>query len=301
MLYRRWIPSTSALLAFESAARLCNFSLAAKERATSQSAISRHISELESRLGVLLFDRSGRRLRLTPEGERYRGAVASGLERIQSAAMALAVGPGHDLTLACTHEVSHLFVMPRFEALQAALGPETAIHVMTADYDIMDAMPDSGIDLIIAYEVGESGPDDRVVVMPEAVAPVCSPAFAERHREILDGPLSAWSSLTLLDLTRRNRGWASWADWFARFGEPDGACPRLGFDNYVYLLEAAAAGRGLALGWRGLIDRYLDNGNLVVATQQWADFERPLYARLTARGRMRPAARACLRHLAGAA
>jgi LysR family transcriptional regulator, glycine cleavage system transcriptional activator len=298
MIRRRWIPSTSALLAFESAARFCNFSRAADELATSQSAISRHIATLESRLGCRLFDRSEKRLRLTGEGEQFHRAVITGLEGIQSAAMAIAGGGADDhLTLACTHEISHLYLMPRFEALQEALGGQTGIHVMTADYDLIDAVPDAGIDLVLAYEAGEGPAEDRVVALPEAVAPVCAPAWAERHRAMLDGPVTGWSDLTLLDMTRRSRGWMTWQDWFAQCGVPGAPPARLGFDNYVYLLEAAAAGRGLALGWRGLIDRYLANGNLVVATERWALSPHPLYARLTRRGRGRPAARACLAHL----
>ena len=54
------LPSTSTLLAFESAARNSSFSQAASELGTSQSAISRHIGDLESQLGARLFERSAR-------------------------------------------------------------------------------------------------------------------------------------------------------------------------------------------------------------------------------------------------
>ena len=67
-----------------------------------------------------------------------------------------------------------------------------------------------------------------------------------------------------------------------------------GFDNYVYMLEAAAAGRGLALGWRGMVERYLEAGSLVLAAEGFTEFGGACYAVLTRRGRERPAARRCL-------
>ena len=63
-----------------------------------------------------------------------------------------------------------------------------------------------------------------------------------------------------------------------------------GFDNYVYMLEAASQSRGLALGWRGLIEGYLETGRLVGAgpdaTRSDGAIARPACsASLTSRGR----------------
>ncbi len=56
----------------------------------------------------------------------------------------------------------------------------------------------------------------------------------------------------------------------------------VGLGNYVYLLEATAAGRGLALGWRGLIERYLEVGTLGSSLFETEPaFDAPLYAVLT--------------------
>ena len=69
------------------------------------------------------------------------------------------------------------------------------------------------------------------------------------------------------------------------------------FSNYVYLLEAAAAGKGLALGWKGLIERHLQDGVLMPVVNEYVTFDRAIYAILTARGRNNPLAQqftACL-------
>ena len=293
--HRPWIPSTSALLAFECAARHCNFSRAAEELNTSQSAISRHISGLEDRLKARLFDRHKKRLRLTAEGEQFYRAVVAGLESIQAAAAAIAQTSGADqLTLACTHEISHLFVLPRFEALQTAVGEATSIRVMTFDYDTLEVMRDPQVDLIFGYQASGVEHDDHVIAAREVVTPVCSPGFAKAHRDTLNGGPAGWGPLPLLDLTKLNRGWSTWDEWFERNGTPRTPPRYTGFENYVYLLEAAAAGRGLALGWLGMVDRYIDAGTLVPVVDEPVAFNRPFYALLTRRGRDRPVARQCL-------
>jgi len=52
---RRRLPSLMALRAFEAGARLGSFTLAAEELLLTQSAISRHVRNLEDFLGVMLF------------------------------------------------------------------------------------------------------------------------------------------------------------------------------------------------------------------------------------------------------
>ena len=48
-----------------------NLSEAARELHVTQSALSRHLSTLEKRFGVELFDRATSPMRLTPEGEAF--------------------------------------------------------------------------------------------------------------------------------------------------------------------------------------------------------------------------------------
>ena len=62
---RRKIPSTTALISFEAAARHQSFTKAADELALTQSAICRQIAGLEAFLGIELFRRSRRGVKLT--------------------------------------------------------------------------------------------------------------------------------------------------------------------------------------------------------------------------------------------
>ena len=128
----------------------------------------------------------------------------------------------------------------------------------------------------------------------EAARPVCSPVYADEHAQALAGPVAGWGGLTFLDLVRPNEGWASWEDWFAVAGRPAGTPRRLGLDSYVYVLEGAAAGSGIALGWRHYTDRFLDVGTLVALGDRYVEFDGAFYAVLTEKGRRKPLARRCL-------
>ncbi len=60
------------LPAFEAAARLGSFSAAADELFLTTGAVSRHIRSLEAQLGITLFYRAHKSVRLTPAGENFR-------------------------------------------------------------------------------------------------------------------------------------------------------------------------------------------------------------------------------------
>ncbi|MDG6403615.1 LysR family transcriptional regulator, partial [Pseudomonas quasicaspiana] len=80
---RRKIPSTAALVSFEAAARHESFTKAAEELSLTQSAICRQIGSLESFLGIELFRRSRRGVKLTEAGLSYSRRVATQLDAVE--------------------------------------------------------------------------------------------------------------------------------------------------------------------------------------------------------------------------
>ncbi|EIM73013.1 LysR family transcriptional regulator [Nitratireductor aquibiodomus RA22] len=86
---RRFLPSFSVLRSFASAARHQSFTLAAEELNLTQSAVSRHIRDMESALGFSLFRRVGRRVVLTPAGKN----LADALETISAASPRPCIAP----------------------------------------------------------------------------------------------------------------------------------------------------------------------------------------------------------------
>ena len=289
------LPPANALIAFECAARHGNFTQAAREMRTSQSAVSRHISQLETWLSVRLFERSRAGTTLTVGGERFRDGVAAGLAAIRrGAAEAAELASAEQVVIACSHEASHSLIMRRHAALRRALGDDVRIRMLTDHHDIQSLPVDPAADIHLTWNAAAAAPQDRVVALKEAVRPVCSPAYAAEHAETLAGPVAGWREVTLLDLLRPNEGWATWEDWFAVAGRPAGTLRRRGLDSYTYVLEAAAAGTGIALGWRHYIERFLEAGTLVALGDGFVELDGAYYGVLTEKGRRKPLARRCL-------
>ena len=302
------LPSLRRLQSFEAAARLSSFTAAAIELHTSQSSISRHVADLEQMTGGQLFVRERQRVHLSDRGEHLFRSVTHGLNSIQSGMEIVSnwAQPSR-VTIACTHAVSQLVLLPKFEALNAALAETAQVRIMTYEYEAMNLPIDPQIDIIFEYGRLTARDSDRVIVLPEAVRPFASPEFADQHQAALSNPVSSWSGLPFLTLSLPNRGWATWDDWFQQqalsftgesFAGESIAGESIEFENYVYLLEAAVAGRGVALGARGLVESYVQSGRLVALGDEYLEFDRALYAVLTEQGQHRAAARLCLAELA---
>src|SRR5258708_32531811 len=75
MSRRPYLPNLDFLKGFDAAARHLSFTRAAEELFLTQSALSRQIKTLEDEIGVPLFERGHRELKLTPAGETLRRTV----------------------------------------------------------------------------------------------------------------------------------------------------------------------------------------------------------------------------------
>ena len=292
------VPTMTGLLAFESAARHGSFSRAAGELAISQPAISRQIALLEKRLETRLFERSPEGVTLTQAGVQFRDAVTAGLAIIQEAAVDTASSPlGDQVVIGCSHDVAHLYLLPRFQALQAGLGTNVTIRVLTYQNSIRQLPMYPVPDLILGWEASLEA-EDPVALHGEAAGPVWSPDFAARHGETLRQPVPSWGTLTFLELHRSHAGWASWDDWFRIVGRPRPAPQWKTFDSYSYVLQAAVDGQGVALGWRHFTEHFLDTGALIRHGRGFVEFDNRFCGALTTRGRTKPLAQQCLASLA---
>ena len=288
------LPTTTALTAFDCAARHGSFAGAAKELGTSQPAVSRHIASLERQLRTRLFERSRTGVSLTETGRRFHDAVATGLGMIQSAA-AVTIQPStpEQVVIACSAPASHYVLMPRYNTLRKEVGDKTQIGIVVFNNYSRNLPLDPVADVVLDWEKA-IGSEDRTVLFREAVRPVCSPEYATKHTETLKGPVSGWSSLAFLEPGLSNRGWASWEDWFQAVGYPEPQPRFTSFDNYVYSLEAAVAGQGLALGWRIFVDQHLETGALVALGDGYIERDNHFCGMLSEQGRLRPIASKCL-------
>lgn len=102
----RDLPPLPALRAFESAARLGSITRAAEELHLTHSAISHQIKQLEELTGTALFQRTGKRIALTPAGREYAYQVRQALQHIAQAT--------HNATQHERDDVLRISVLPSF-------------------------------------------------------------------------------------------------------------------------------------------------------------------------------------------
>ena len=291
------IPSTNTLLALEAVARLGSVGRAAEERGTSQSAISRHLGNLEDALGVMLFERSGRGIALNRSGEKYFLAVQSAMGTLQDTAHGL-----HNrktgLAIGCTLEISGLLLLPIFSRLKRSLGDGVAARIVVYDYDILSMLIPVGLDIIFETSVGAPHPNENAIkILDEEIVPVASPAFLERFGPVLAGPPECWSGVPRLDIGLRSPGWATWEAWFNEHGCAPPDAPVETFENYIHLLRAAADGDGIAIGWNGFLTDYTEAGRLAAVRDEWLRTGLSMYGVPTPNGKRNHASKDCLREL----
>lgn len=138
----------TALRAFESAARLGGFRSAAEELFVTPAAVSQQIKNLESYLGVLLFERACNGVVLTKEGESlFSGAgraladLAASVEQFTDRATAKSVN------VSTTSAFAALWLIPRVSGFYER-HPDIQLN-LRASNEIVDLVRDSSIDAAI--------------------------------------------------------------------------------------------------------------------------------------------------------
>ena len=254
---RRTIPSTTALSAFESAARHQSFTKAADELAVTQSAICRQIGVLEAFLGVKLFRRTRRGVTLTEAGAAYSRRVASRLDQIEYDALEMMAtgGKGGTLELAAVPTFATRWLLPRMPAF-IDTHPDITVNLTAMPRPFMfDATGfDASLHAGPAPWPGTAGD----VLMQESVIAVASPKLVASRTQ----PTRAdWRRYRLLQQSTRPY---AWREWFAAQGlemEGDLSGPR--YELFSMLAEAASSGIGIALIPRLLVEDDLSRGTLV--------------------------------------
>jgi LysR family glycine cleavage system transcriptional activator len=262
---RRKLPSSTALIAFEAAARHQSFTKAADELAVTQSAVCRQIAALEDFLGVALFRRNRRGVVLTDSGRRYSRSVAARLDDVERDTLDLMAqgsqdGPGGVVELAVVPTFATHWLMPRLAGFQAR-HPGITLHLSARTRPFLFA--DSGLDAAIHAGVGAWPGTEARLLMPEPMVAVASPALLQGRRIVQAEDLAG---LPLLQSSTRPYAWRQWFDALGATVAHDLAGPRM--ELFSMLSEAAAQSLGLALVPRMLVERELADGRLVQVLPQ---------------------------------
>ena len=258
---RQKLPPLNSLVSFEAVARQMSFTRAAEELCLSQAAVSQQVRNLEAYLGLDLFIRSNRRIRLTARGKDLQHTVSQALYPLASGVQELrhAVSRDNAISIAADQSIASMWLMPRLPDFQRKF-PEISVRLLATDHEHECLGED--IQLAIIHGNGTWRGYRSEKLFGEEVFAVCSPDY--RNGNALADDPGALTDATLLDLEDTHWDWMNWRTWLSRLGVHLPAHHRrLQVNSYPLLIDAARNGQGVALGWKYLVDDDLRQGRLV--------------------------------------
>jgi LysR family glycine cleavage system transcriptional activator len=247
----------TALRTFESAARLLSFKAAAAELAVTPAAVSHQVRSLEDWLGIALFERLPRGVRLTPSGERLFHSLHSALldmtKVIDSVRPQRSAG---SLVLSTTASFAALWLIPRIGRFYDR-NPGIDVRLDTAAAPI-DLYQDASVDLVIRYGRTDY-PDLRSHCRLEEIFGVYGSPNQVAASATAPPPLITvrWPNSTLYE-----RSWQSWCDAAGENWLKEDAVLRE-YDEEHYALQAAIGDQGLVLASSIMVSQFVDSGLLV--------------------------------------
>lgn len=244
-----------ALGVFAAAARHQNFAHAADELHLTASAVSHHVRKLESLLGVPLFQRHARGVKLTTEGRQLADAATVALNDIEAVAANLQqAGDVVTLRITTLHSLAYCWLLPRLPRF-CAQYPHIRLSVDTGT--ALARFDEGGPDLGIRHGPGHWPGLTAHHLMDDELFPVASPGLAgvasvgEPH-EIARLPL-------VTDLALQG-----WRDWFRAAGVRGLRLPEMhSFNDSTDAMRAAVYGVGAALARKHIATPYLQRYELI--------------------------------------
>ena len=250
------LPPLNPLRAFEAAGRLNSIKKAADELCVTPGAVSRQVHELERFLGVTLFRREARTVRLTAQGEAYFVEITAHFNGIRGATVKLTGDRGPEvLGIRAYTTFAMKWLVPRLSEFQeqnasTEVRLTTSLHAVDFERESVDC----------AIRLGDGNwPDLRVDrLVPNHLIPVCSPAYVEQQKLTNGRDLGR---VPLLHSLARPDDWMYWLE-FAGLNKVD-AHKGMKYESSALSYQAAIDGQGVAIAQRVLVAEELQSGRLV--------------------------------------
>ena len=254
----RRLPPLKTLPDFEAAARHLSFTKAAEELYVTHGAVSRQVKSLEDFLGVRLFRRLNRALRLTDEGQAYVAAVRELLEGLADATERVRKRDEQGaLVVSTTMSFTIKWLVPRLARFREQ-HPEIDVRLQAEDR-LIDFARD-GVDIGIRYGRGQYPGLKSERLTHDDFVPICSPALVKGEH-----PLRTPSDLKHYDLIHEMGTQIDWRMWLMAAGAEEIDWTRGPvYSHSSFVIQAVINGEGVALGRTALISDDLAAGRLVI-------------------------------------
>ncbi|HBP29619.1 MAG: LysR family transcriptional regulator [Advenella sp.] len=233
----------NGITTFVRAVEAGSFSLAAERMNLTRSAVGKTIARLEQRLGVLLFQRTSRKQKLTTEGQVYYERCLRALAELDAADAELNSGrlqPQGVLRVSAPKLIGRHCITPTLTPLIERY-PELRIEIIYSDR-VADLIED-GLDL--AVRIGPLADSGSLVARPlgrQHQVLCASPAYLARHG--VPDSVAALNGHHAIAYHRAGQDLV-WQTLFANTQGPT-VDIRLRLDDLHSLTDAAIAGVGLA-------------------------------------------------------
>jgi LysR family glycine cleavage system transcriptional activator len=255
----RKLPPLNAIRAFEAAARHESFTAAANELCVTVTAISHQVRQLEAMLGRKLFERSGRAVVLTAEGQAVFPLLRDGFDLMASAFAAIRPpADGDAITVSTTRAFAERWLMPRLAHFNAAF-PSVVVHIDATEDVVTPGI--KGIDLAVRYGQVDRAQDASVLFKDSYIAVAANAICPSAARLAIDDfrprPLLAyrWKSATLDS--------PAWSAWLAGISHDASRGFRISwYSEEPLALHAAERGLGPLLCSDALVGDQLREGTL---------------------------------------
>jgi LysR family transcriptional regulator, glycine cleavage system transcriptional activator len=232
-----------------------SFSAAATASGITHGAISRRVAAVENWLGVRLFERHGRGVVLTPDGQRFVGQVLQAFDIIDVAADQWRTRAIARLVrVSVVSSFAQLWLFDRLAKLEAGPNPlKIQLDVGSRNVDIVGGEAD----LAIRYGRGNWPGLHAELLFPETLSPVAHPDIAAKIKANDPDGILAHPLLHDSDLT----GWRAWFDGHGV--SLKGRQHDRRFEDYTLVLSAAESGLGIALARLPIAATRLQGSKLV--------------------------------------
>jgi LysR family glycine cleavage system transcriptional activator len=255
------IPGTRALRTFEVAGRHLNFTRAAAELGLTPAAVSHQIKEFEDRLGVALFQRTSRSMRLTQPGEILHAATMEALDGLARAAARARKSSATQLKVTAPASIAAKWLVPRIDEFME-LWPDIDVR-MDVSPNVRDFARDD-IDVAIRWGKGDYPGMRADRLFDDTISPVCSPKLLDANRPLKEPRDLMNYRLIHVSWSGQGVTWPDWRMWMLAAGIKDfDEGPGLHFADSAPAIQAAIDGQGVVLGDSSLVADDLASGRLV--------------------------------------
>jgi LysR family glycine cleavage system transcriptional activator len=255
------LPPLNALRAFEVASRVGSFTIAARELCVSQGAVSRHIAHLEGYLGVQLFDRCPREVKLTPAGALYANEIQIAFDRIlRTTATIKDSRKRNGLRVAVFPSIAAFWLMPRLARFRAA-HPDVELYISTLSHPDLER---EDIDIANFRGTLAGAHVEYCPLFDVEIQPVCSPHLISSESGKAD-PEQIRGKLLLCSV-HCIQDWQMWLDQVGVRGiDPHQG---LKFANSALAYQAAIDGLGIAIAQTHVVRGEFAQRRLIAVFEQ---------------------------------